>query len=198
VRGTNLLLTLIAGLLAAVVVVLIRADLGRATTSVHAPGPRLWQEQERNAPGQNGAIEHLSQDVEALRRSVERLTAALEEARLVAETRPRGVGETIVVDRVAGEAKPGAARTKSELEAAIKAEPDLARRKALDDMRADDDANRRHWFMTIEEVIQRYGPPDEIVPDAGGHLMLQYHTELADFALQFYDGRLLRFDWDVR
>jgi hypothetical protein len=194
VRGTNLLLSLIAGLLGAIVIVLVRADLGRANTSVRAPKPKLWQEQERSAPGQDDGVEQLSQNVEALRKSVERLTAALEEARLVAESRPRGVGEAIVVDRGAVDAKPGAARTKSELESAIKAEPDPERRKALDGMRAEDDdvVNRRHWFMTIEEAIQRYGPPDDIVPDAGGKLMLEYRTELAEFTFQFFDGRVLR------
>ena len=67
-------------------------------------------------------------------------------------------------------------------------------------MRAEEDdvVNRRHWFMTIEEVIQRYGPPDEVYPDAGGKLLLEYHTELADFNLQFFDGRLLRVNWSVK
>ena len=191
-RGTNVLLAVIAGLLAANVIVLIRADLGRAPASGRGEIPDTGREPERRVSSPDDTADRIARSVDSLRASVERLNGALEEWKAVAESRSRGGGDAAVVDHIAGEGRPPAMRSK-DLAAAIQAAPDPARRKALDDMRADEYevVNRRHWFMTIEEVLQRYGSPDQIGTDTGGQVQFIYHTELSDFTLSFFDGRLL-------
>jgi hypothetical protein len=51
--------------------------------------------------------------------------------------------------------------------------------------------NRAHWFWSYADALERYGPPDEIMPIEPGRVDFAYRDGNDQVRLQFYDGRLL-------
>ncbi len=52
---------------------------------------------------------------------------------------------------------------------------------------------RSHWFLTYDDILERYGTPDEISPEENGKLIFRYNLTTGQAVVNFHSGTVIGF-----